>query len=502
MSNSDGVNLALMPGVRISVSVDHPTGGGNHNPEILLNNSAHLLDDGMIDQFTQGRTFDTFQGRKQHNDLDWYELNFPKIVEINCIEMTTGLPYRDGGWWTSLNVEYRTTKESAWQSVRNLSLYPAYNFADSRKDRRPFESYSLVFEDIAVEAIRLIGVPGGLVGFTSLARLAAFHYDLSRWDPQQLNHIPIPHIYRLISPANIWDLSSGLTRLTGLGASFPILEYYLDQDRLDRDWVREGPYYSGKPYLDMLVGDAVGWDLWVSLRDVRQHSFNTSIQPAPYVELCFNETLCSAVAPVHVDGVLMGRLSSSQAMVSGDVDWTWHRHFANQYHIAWDDYMAALERTPRMTLEQMEGVAEILGVIANSIAQMAQRNLVLEEEVKRVRATSSSGRVDQKELIHRAVEFMKDNLEEDIHMADVARSINLSPSYFSTIFVNQMGFSPTDLFQRLRIERAKEYLRHTELTVMDVCVALNFNPSYFNRLFKKMVGITPGEFARKERLLS
>ncbi|MBE3142936.1 MAG: helix-turn-helix transcriptional regulator, partial [Planctomycetes bacterium] len=123
--------------------------------------------------------------------------------------------------------------------------------------------------------------------------------------------------------------------------------------------------------------------------------------------------------------------------------------------------------------------------------------LALENELLKVRSAAGQGANPAKETIHRAIDFMEENLEESIGIADVARAVCLNPSYFSTLFAEQVGCTPTDFLTRLRIERAKEFLRHTSMSVMDVCVALDYSPSYFSRLFKKMTGVTPGKYARQ-----
>lgn len=102
----------------------------------------------------------------------------------------------------------------------------------------------------------------------------------------------------------------------------------------------------------------------------------------------------------------------------------------------------------------------------------------------------------QKEIVRQAIGFMHENLEAPIGVADVARSVGLTPSYFCRLFTEQTGRNPRDFLIDIRIERAKEYLAHTGMSVMDVCVALGYSPSYFSRLFKHRVGCTPGQYAQ------
>jgi hypothetical protein len=168
-------NLALHPNVQIEVSLCHPTGGAARDPRILLNERAHRLDNRPLSEFAQQHTYDTYDGQNQAAQPDWYKLDFNQPVTFNCIELTMGLPYRDGGWWLSLNVEIY--QRDQWRQVEALSITPPYNFDNHRGERRPYQTYMLNFREVTGQVVRLIGQPGGLAQFTSLARLAVYHRD-------------------------------------------------------------------------------------------------------------------------------------------------------------------------------------------------------------------------------------------------------------------------------------------------------------------------------------
>jgi AraC-like DNA-binding protein len=491
-------NLAMQPNVRISASNPNPVGGGARLPAALLNEIANRLDGRPLAEFNQGQTFDTFHGRTASSTLEWYCLEFPVPTHFNCIELTMGWPYRDGGWWKSVDVEIQLAPGETWQTVRNFHAAPDYNFSDSPQNRRPYETYLLSFDDTQATAVRLIGAPGGLASFTSLARLAVYHRDFSRWNPSRLPAAPLPDVFKFISPATISDLSESLVKLSGLQIYFPLVEYYLDETRHQRFWKRMQDVYLGKPTLYILLGDTVGWANYGNLPHQR-HKIATQIDPEPYVDLTLNGSMASAMAPIVVEDHLLASLTTEEAILRDHVDWEWHRRNADQTGIPWQTYQAALERSPHMTLEQMEGIAEMMGMIANNIAHLAHRNQMLENELRKAQSAAGQANHFARETIDRAIGFMQENLEEAISMRDVARAVSLNPCYFSTLFAGQMGCTPSDFFTRLRIERAKEYLRHTSMSVMDICVALDYNPSYFNRLFKKMTGETPGRYARQVR---
>ncbi len=141
-----------------------------------------------------------------------------------------------------------------------------------------------------------------------------------------------------------------------------------------------------------------------------------------------------------------------------------------------------------------------MGMIANTIANLAHRNLSLERELHSARQREGERRAaERRAIVQKAIHFMENNLELPIRVADVAREVALSPTYFGVLFTEQMGNNPVNYLIDLRIKRACQYLTHTGMSVMDVCVALGYDPSYFNRLFKRRMGCTPGQYARQMR---
>jgi AraC-like DNA-binding protein len=489
-------NLALRPGVRIVASMARPSGGGAHDPQVLLNETAHRLDGRPIREFDQSHTYNTYDGQNLSNGPDWYAIEFPEPVMFNCIEMTMGLPYRDGGWWTSLRVEVRLESSGPWKTVDPLSIMPPYVFEDARRNRRPYETHALTFNQVMAHAVRVIGFPGGVAQFTALARLAVYHRDLSRWNPARLPDTPLPRLFRLIAPETVWELSENLAKLTGLTIRFPMMEYYLAEHRQQQHWRRIQHNYHGQPDLWFLLGEASGWNTW---NTVERMATQGDIPDAPHVRVIFHDTLASAVAPLVVDGELLGEMRTHYALLKDGFDWQRHKRYAAEHAIDWSLYEAAVKHSLHMSREQLEGAAALLGLFANSIPNLVHRNLQLQRELDHARRAMRQGSRQPKEIVQQAIDFMQANLEVEVGVSDVARSVALAPSYFCTIFTAETGRSPIDYLIDLRLERAKEYLARTPMSVLEVCDALGYTPSYFSRLFKSRVGCTPGQFAAAAR---
>lgn len=98
-------------------------------------------------------------------------------------------------------------------------------------------------------------------------------------------------------------------------------------------------------------------------------------------------------------------------------------------------------------------------------------------------------------IITRAQEYILQNFRRDLALEEVARTVGISPYYFSKLFKEEAGMNFTEYLTEIRIETAKRLLSDRELSIKQVCVDSGYaNPNYFSRIFKKWVGITPTEF--------
>jgi AraC-like DNA-binding protein len=143
---------------------------------------------------------------------------------------------------------------------------------------------------------------------------------------------------------------------------------------------------------------------------------------------------------------------------------------------------------------------ELMGINEGLHSQLLQSNM--QPDVSKVMGAGGRRELERHELVLRAISYMQDNLEMDINLADVSRHVALEQSSFSRVFTEQTGRNPGDFLTELRLNKAKEYLAHSEMSVMDVCVLLGYSPSYFSRLFKNRVGCTPGKYSEQTRFLT
>lgn len=102
-------------------------------------------------------------------------------------------------------------------------------------------------------------------------------------------------------------------------------------------------------------------------------------------------------------------------------------------------------------------------------------------------------------MVLRAMEYLKANYENpDLTLSMLCDYLNISMSHFTNIFKEGTGKTFKEMLTHIRIEKAKQLLRHTDLKNYEIAEKIGCkDPHYFTVLFKKMTGKTPKEFARE-----
>jgi len=90
------------------------------------------------------------------------------------------------------------------------------------------------------------------------------------------------------------------------------------------------------------------------------------------------------------------------------------------------------------------------------------------------------------------IEYIHDNLAQNLSLADLANIANLSPSRFAYLFRQETGLSPHQYLIQARIEQATHLLRVGGISVGEIAHQVGFtDQSHFTRHFKRLVGVTP-----------
>ncbi len=94
--------------------------------------------------------------------------------------------------------------------------------------------------------------------------------------------------------------------------------------------------------------------------------------------------------------------------------------------------------------------------------------------------------------------YIEEHLTEKIELAQLAEHVNLSRTYASAIFKEELGITISEFILKERMLEAKRMLRDTDLTVAVIADRLAFcSQSYFTKNFTETEGMTPVDYRKQ-----
>lgn len=156
------------------------------------------------------------------------------------------------------------------------------------------------------------------------------------------------------------------------------------------------------------------------------------------------------------------------------------------YHIGFSDAIVRLYREAYDTaIRESAYVQQVLAGLVNHIIGVMyslERNIELNRNQAHV------------DMVNRARLRIREHLESSLTIQQVAEDLGVSYSNFRKLFKEYTGISPATYQQDLRLQRAKELLSTTNMSVKEIAYRLNFeSPDYFSAKFKAKTGRRPSE---------
>lgn len=139
-----------------------------------------------------------------------------------------------------------------------------------------------------------------------------------------------------------------------------------------------------------------------------------------------------------------------------------------------------LESVDKKT-ESLE-IVELCGMIKEAVLYLMPE--------KEIAATDS-----MRDIVQKAVAWVDAHYMEEVTLASLAERYHVENSYFSKIFRQETGINLIVYITRKRMEKAKEYIRNTDMNLMEVAFMTGYDDyTYFSRVFKKNTGMSPKEY--------
>jgi AraC-like DNA-binding protein len=101
------------------------------------------------------------------------------------------------------------------------------------------------------------------------------------------------------------------------------------------------------------------------------------------------------------------------------------------------------------------------------------------------------------ENLPNSVKYINEHFTEDIDLKKLADIEHYNVSYYSEWFKHNMNVSPIEYIKNLRVQKSKELLLNTNLTVLQISQMVGYeHNSSFTKVFKNLEKMSPVEFRR------
>jgi AraC family transcriptional regulator len=93
------------------------------------------------------------------------------------------------------------------------------------------------------------------------------------------------------------------------------------------------------------------------------------------------------------------------------------------------------------------------------------------------------------------IDFINANLDRNVCLTELAEIVRVSPYHFAHLFKKSTNTSPHQYFIRCRVERAKQLMFMSNLSIATIAQTVGFaSQGHFTYHFKRLVGVTPKVF--------
>jgi len=129
--------------------------------------------------------------------------------------------------------------------------------------------------------------------------------------------------------------------------------------------------------------------------------------------------------------------------------------------------------------------------LANTVAdQLIYSAIRTDQDTQRLSVPSRIGVRHPK--LGRVIQIMEANLEEPISPANLAEEVVLSTRQLERLFRRYLNRSPKRYYMELRLQKARNLLLQTDMSVINVALACGFtSPSHFSKCYRAQYQTTP-----------
>jgi AraC-like DNA-binding protein len=103
---------------------------------------------------------------------------------------------------------------------------------------------------------------------------------------------------------------------------------------------------------------------------------------------------------------------------------------------------------------------------------------------------------EQREAVRKMQDYIREHIQEDITIEDLAEASAFSPWYARRLFQKYLNMTPAVYIRRLKLSKSALKLRDEQVTVLDVALDMGFGSvDGYQRAFRREFGCNPKEYS-------
>ena len=160
----------------------------------------------------------------------------------------------------------------------------------------------------------------------------------------------------------------------------------------------------------------------------------------------------------------------------------YHVGFSSEIVHLYDEAFGKAKEEAAYSQQTLAGIVNHLVGLMYSL----ERNIILNKDY------------NYADIMNRARLRIRESLESNLTIQKIAEELGIGYSNFRKLFKEYTGVAPAMYQQELRLQRAKEMLSTTNISIKEIAYRLNFDsPDYFSAKFKIKTGRKPSDFRRE-----
>ena len=196
---------------------------------------------------------------------------------------------------------------------------------------------------------------------------------------------------------------------------------------------------------------------------------------------CQGAKVCQTELHIHIQPQLISQVAEASELNPERLELV--HHFAQQD--------LPLQHIAMLLLAELRSSSTMGQLYVESLSHVLAIHLLrhYSESVPIIAAENKS--LTRIQLQH-VIDYIHTYLDRDLSLAELASVINISPTYFASLFKHATGIPPHQYVIQQRVKQAKIMLERTDLAIADIALKVGFSSqSHLTQHFKRLTGMTP-----------